>query len=89
MIELSRLSNMALVPILAAMVVFAGAGRVVAMDKDIGTEAGSCQFPTVVRLAGLCTGVYMGQGLILTAAHCISANKVHGGSAVLFGEDLQ
>lgn len=56
-----------------------------AMNADIGTVAGSCQFPTAVRL-GLCSGVYVGNGVVLTAAHCLDSIS-EGQSRVRFGED--
>jgi hypothetical protein len=59
--------------------------RARAMNADIGTVAGSCQFPTAVRL-GLCSGVYVGSGVVLTAAHCIG-DISEGQSRVRFGED--
>ena len=59
-----------------------------AMDVDIATECGSCQFPTSVRVGGQCSGVYMGQGLVLTAAHCTD-NVIEGTSDVYFGEHTE
>ena len=56
-----------------------------AMDDDIATECGSCQFPTSISVGGLCSGVYMGQGLILTAAHCTD-DVNEGTSRMYFGE---
>jgi hypothetical protein len=55
------------------------------MAAEIGTECATCQFPTAVRMP-LCSGVYVGGGLILTAAHCIS-NVNEGSSRARFGED--
>lgn len=56
-----------------------------ALDDDVGTECGSCQFPTAVRMP-LCSGVYVGQNMVLTAAHCVS-NVNEGTSRAYFGED--
>jgi hypothetical protein len=54
-----------------------------AMSPDIGIDCADCQFPTAVRLP-LCSGVYMGNGLVLTAAHCIG--NVGENSKAYFGE---
>lgn len=68
-----------------AMLSLTLAAPATAMDDDIATEAGTCQFPTAVRMA-LCSGVYVGHGLVLTAAHCVSS--VHEGSTrAYFGEE--
>jgi hypothetical protein len=56
-----------------------------AMDDDVGTECGTCQFPTAVTI-GLCSGVYVGQGLVLTAAHCTD-DVNEGTTRAYFGED--
>lgn len=56
-----------------------------AIHDEIGTECGSCQFPTAVRMPR-CSGVYMGQGLVITAGHCID-NVIEGTSRAHFGED--
>jgi Trypsin len=55
----------------------------VAMAPEIGIDCASCQFPTAVRLP-LCSGVYMGHGLVLTAAHCVA--NVSENSNAYFGE---
>jgi hypothetical protein len=54
-----------------------------AMAPEIGTDCQDCQYPSAVRLP-LCSGVYMGNGLVLTAAHCIS--NVTANSKAYFGE---
>lgn len=45
-----------------------------------------CQWPNVVRAGYDCTGVYIGNGLVLTVAHCLEGNNVPGGR-VWFGEN--
>lgn len=67
----------------AAILTIALAAPVAAMDDDIATACGTCQFPTAVRMPQ-CSGVYMGQGLVLTAAHCVS-NVNEGTSRAYFG----
>jgi hypothetical protein len=54
-----------------------------AMAPEIGIDCESCQWPTAVRLP-LCSGVYMGNGLVLTAAHCVG--NVGENSKAYFGE---
>ena len=53
------------------------------MTPEIGIDCASCQYPTAVRLP-LCSGVYMGNGLVLTAAHCVG--NVGENSSAYFGE---
>jgi hypothetical protein len=67
--------------LLAALPLLANPAR--AMSPDIGIDCADCQFPTAVRLP-LCSGVYMGNGLVLTAAHCIG--NVGENSKAYFGE---
>lgn len=45
-----------------------------------------CQWPNVVQVGYYCTGVYIGRGLVLTAAHCLEGSNVPGGK-VVFGEN--
>jgi hypothetical protein len=69
-----------------------------AMD-DYYTEANSCEFPTSLHLGLLnpdtdepsvmCSGVYVGSGLMLTAAHCAYLIDESGEAFVYFGEDWQ
>jgi hypothetical protein len=56
-----------------------------AMIPEIGTDCETCQFPTAVRMP-LCSGVYVGGGIVLTAAHCLD-NVSEGQSRARFGED--
>jgi hypothetical protein len=60
------------------------AGTSQAMAPEIGTDCATCQHPTAVRLPQ-CTGVYMGNGLVVTAAHCIA--NVGENSQAYFGEN--
>lgn len=41
-----------------------------AWDPDAATEAEACQWSPVVRI-GSCTGAYVGNGIVLTAGHCL------------------
>ncbi|MEW6271924.1 MAG: trypsin-like serine protease [Thermodesulfobacteriota bacterium] len=61
--------------------------RAHALDAAIATECAACEFPAVVSVAAQCTGVYVGHGMILTAAHC-SDDVREGRSRVFFGEDI-
>jgi hypothetical protein len=58
-----------------------------ALDAAIAQECIACEFPAVVSVAAQCTGVYVGAGMILTAAHCIDDVR-EGRSRVFFGEDI-
>jgi len=58
-----------------------------ALDAALATECITCQFPAVVSVAAQCTGLYMGQGMVLTAAHC-SDDVREGRSRAFFGEDI-
>jgi hypothetical protein len=71
-----KLHDRSLLP--ATLLALALAAPAGAMDDDYATACGSCQFPTAVKMP-LCTGVYMGQRLVLTAAHCIG--DVHEGTS--------
>jgi len=53
--------------------------------NDLVPDAAVCQWPNVVGVGYLCTGVYIGKGLVLTAAHCVVGGHVPGGK-VYFGE---
>jgi Trypsin len=68
---------------LAAVIGIAGDAH--AMNAEIAMVCESCQFPTAVRMP-LCSGVYVGGGLVLTAAHCID-DVIEGTSRAYFGED--
>ena len=57
-----------------------------AMDEDIGIECEECRYPTAVRISGHCSGVYAGDRLVITAAHCLS-QITEGASKVYFGEN--
>lgn len=57
---------------------------VMAMAPEQSTDCVTCRYPTAVRLP-LCTGVYMGDRLVVTAAHCID-NVIPGTSKARFGE---
>lgn len=69
---------------LATMLVASGHAH--AMDPDIGTAAETCEFPTTVSIKQNCTGVYVGNGVVLTAGHCARkwAHLKHAGA--LLGE---
>jgi hypothetical protein len=70
--------------LLAAALVAAFSTRAPAIHDQIGTACGTCQFPTAVRMP-LCSGVYMGHGLVITAAHCVN-DVSEGQSRAYFGE---
>lgn len=69
----------------AAILTLAFGAPSLAMNDDFATECGTCQFPTAVRMP-LCSGVYMGNRLVLTAAHCVG-NVHEGTSRAYFGEN--
>lgn len=58
------------------------------MDDTVPNATG-CQWPTAVRVSlnnnGGCSGVYVGKGIVLTAAHCLDPNTFEGGK-VGFGD---
>jgi hypothetical protein len=54
--------------------------------NELATDATTCQWPNVVRVGYFCTGVYIGNGLVLTAAHCLEGDNISGG-IVTFGEN--
>jgi len=54
--------------------------------NDSVPDATVCQWPNVVKVGYYCTGVYIGKGLVLTAAHCLEGSNVPGGR-VVFGEN--
>lgn len=62
-------------------------GRAHALDAALATECIACEHPAVVSVGAQCTGIYMGHGLILTAAHCMDDVRP-GKSRVFFGEDI-
>ncbi len=69
-----------------------------AMNEQYG-EAATCEFPTSLHLGLIskitgkliihCSGVYVGSGLMLTAAHCATNIDEDGEAYVYFGEDWQ
>jgi len=82
----SRRAPLLALGVLAALV--AGAPRAArALDAALATECVACQFPAVVSVAAQCTGLYMGDGLVLTAAHCADDVR-EGRSRAFFGEDI-
>ncbi|MCG8316904.1 MAG: S1 family peptidase [Pseudomonadales bacterium] len=56
-----------------------------AMDENLGIECEHCRYGSVVRI-NQCTAVYMGNRLLITAAHCTDS-ITEGVSQALFGED--
>ncbi len=46
---------------------------------DIFGEGLPCQWSPVVSIGDLCTGAYVGNGLVVTAGHCIEDVNVAGG----------
>ncbi len=82
-----RLSRRRLTVLGALAVLALAATPARALDAALATECVTCQFPSVVSVAGQCTGVYMGDGLILTAAHCTDDVR-EGRSHAFFGEDI-
>lgn len=61
-------------------------GHAQAMDPEIGTAAETCEFPTTISIMQNCTGVYVGNGVILTAGHCARKWQRTRNAAALFGE---
>jgi len=42
------------------------------MDPDFSDDVATCGFSSVVGINGpSCQGAYIGQGLVVTAAHCV------------------
>src|SRR5690606_26934978 len=76
-----------LLTLLVLGLVPAPARRAHALDATLATECATCEFPSVVSVAAQCTGVYVGHGMILTAAHCTDDVR-EGRSRVFFGEDI-
>jgi hypothetical protein len=80
-----RLAARATVALVAG--VLAAPRAATALDAALATECIACQFPAVVSVAAQCTGLYMGEGMILTAAHCTDDVR-EGRSRAFFGEDI-
>jgi hypothetical protein len=57
--------------------------RAEAMDPDTAPLVESCAFPSTVRVAGHCTGSYLGNGVVLTAGHCMDFETIF---SVTFGD---
>ncbi len=47
--------------------------------NELGQDVGACEWPTVVQTGYGCSGAYIGNGLVLTAAHCLEGDNVPGG----------
>lgn len=50
-----------------------------AIHADSGVDAGECQWAGVVHFGSTCTGTYLGDGLVVSAAHCDSPGSVKFG----------
>jgi len=71
--------------------------RVLALDPSLSTQAGTCQWAATLRFDQSCSGVYVGNGVVLTAAHCLYIYPFEGGGTptiknpaniqIDFGED--
>ena len=70
---------------IATAVCLALSGPGFAMDDSIGIDCVECRYPTAIQMPS-CSGVYMGNGLVVTAAHCID-DVWEGSSKARFGED--
>lgn len=72
---------------MAAMLVVSGHAH--GMDPEIGTAAETCEFPTTISIMENCTGVYVGNGVILTAGHCARKWRHTSNASALFGESKE
>ncbi|GEM_PF-5291697 len=41
-----------------------------AIDQNTGVKVTTCQYAETVRVGSTCTGVWVGQNTVITAAHC-------------------
>ena len=70
--ECSMSLNRMTVAALVSLGLLAMASETKAMDPDFSDPVASCGFPSTVGVNGaLCQGAFLGQGLVLTAAHCV------------------
>ena len=63
------------------------ASPALAMDSAI-PQSGECDWPTAVKAGYYCTGAFVGNQIVVTAAHCIEDGNLPGGK-VYFGETPQ
>ena len=52
-----------------------------------GTDAATCQFPSVVRLGNGCSGSLVAPNIVLTAAHCLDPSVAGPVNVIYFGEN--
>jgi len=50
-----------------------------AIHQDSGVDATECQWANTVHFGSTCTGTYLGDGLVVSAAHCSSPGSVKFG----------
>ena len=74
--------------LVALALLLAGAIPALAMSDAI-PPSGTCDWPTAVRAGGVCSGVFVGNGIVLTSGHCILNNGNVEGGNIYFGEAPQ